>query len=78
MKALQGHAASFWQLRLCGNIQRERSKDCSGDMRLMDFLRMFGKDARNGTMLASDSRRRWLESKSGISFTELCFQQHAD
>jgi tyrosyl-tRNA synthetase len=44
----------------------------------MDFLRMFGKDARNGTMLASDSRRRWLESKSGISFTELCFQQHAD
>ncbi len=43
-------------------------------MRLMEFLRVYGKYARVGTMLARDSVRTRLESESGISFTEFCYQ----
>ncbi len=49
-------------------------QDWFGDMRLMDFLRVYGKYARVGTMLARDSVRTRLESESGISFTEFCYQ----
>ena len=50
------------------------AQDWFGDMRLMEFLRVYGKHARVGTMLARDSVRTRLESESGISFTEFCYQ----
>ena len=40
----------------------------------MDFRRVYGKYARVGTMLARDSVRTRLESDTGISFTEFCYQ----
>ena len=40
----------------------------------MDFLQVYGKYARVGTMLARDSVRTRLESDTGISFTEFCYQ----
>lgn len=43
-------------------------------MGLMDFLRETGRYARVGTMLAKDSVRSRLDSPSGISFTEFCYQ----
>ena len=43
-------------------------------MNLMTFLRETGRFARVGTMLAKDSVKTRLESPTGISFTEFCYQ----
>lgn len=51
-----------------------RAQDWYGGMGLMDFLRETGRYARVGTMLAKDSVRTRLDSPSGISFTEFCYQ----
>lgn len=48
--------------------------DWYGDMSLLTFLKDTGRFARVGTMLAKDSVKSRLESPSGISFTEFCYQ----
>lgn len=55
-------------------VQLVNNLDWYRDMKLMTFLRDTGRFARVGTMLAKDSVKMRLESPSGISFTEFCYQ----
>lgn len=66
--AARGEGAEAVPVQLVNNL------DWYGDMSLMTFLRDTGRFARVGTMLAKDSVKTRLESPSGISFTEFCYQ----
>lgn len=48
--------------------------DWLGEFKFLDFLRDVGRHFRLGEMLAKDSVRTRLDSESGMSFTEFCYQ----